>query len=294
MEFSGFLDERGWRADSLWKPRKFILKGKALRSYSSGQLRSTYVIDAESFITVIRPGVNDHGVKSFADDKHKHVFSICTKIYDPAFRKSKLVLSAPDERALNSWVKVLGECAFDGETIDVPEIWPGAFRNQVNLFQVSYYGRNVTDGSHYTSTQLELPPFSSSADTRIGAKSNFKLLKHAWSKSPKIKANVTNTGAAGPLSLQSSGLKLFYTLILVASETMPGQPEHWVRNFCHYLLRFLLHHLLVDITIKLIELELDVFKILFCDSLRINLNCFDDVSGESCLLLMLRYHKTYM
>ena len=240
MEYSGFLDEKGWRADGSWKPRKFILKGKVLRSYSSGQLRSSYIIDAESFLTVILPGVNDHGVKSLADDKHKYVFSVCTKIYDPAFRRSKLVLSAPDERTLNSWLKVLGECAFDGETVNIPEVWPGAFRNQANLFQINYYGRIVSEGSHFSSSQLEQPPFSSSSDTRIGAKSNFKLLKHAWSSSPKIKALAPNVGTISPLSPQSSGLKLFYTLILVASETMPGQPGHWVRYCCHFLSSILL------------------------------------------------------
>ena len=242
MEFTGHLEEKGWRAHGDWKLRKFVLKGKFLRCYINDQERNAYIIDAESFVTTIQPGSVENGSKSIADEGHKHVFSVCTKGLPPTYTKKKIVLAAPDRNALNAWIRVLGECAFEGVTVNIQEIWPDNFRHQYSLFNISYNGRTVSDGNSFSAVQLELAPFNISLDTKFGAKSNPKLLRHLWSYSnaassvgasrliPSIKALTAGLGPADVTAASSSntGLKLFYSLILVAAETMPGVEPRWV------------------------------------------------------------------
>jgi PH domain len=244
MEFSGFLDEKGWRNDAPWKPRRFSLKGRVLRSYVGDQERSSYIIDAESFLSVIPQGVNENGTKSLADENHKYVFSICTKSFAPAFAKNKIILSAPNETSFNSWIKAFSECAFEGVTENIPELWPNSFRNQVNLFDISFNGRRVNNGSTFSSFQLEVAPLHTSSDTKAVQKNNLKLVKHLWSYSnsanslstkcliPSIMALASDMAPGDiPVLPPSShpGLKLYYTLILVSAQTMQGKEGHWVR-----------------------------------------------------------------
>lgn len=250
MEFSGLLEEKGWRNDASWKPRRFTLKGKVLRSYVANQERNSYIIDAESFLSVIHPGVNENGTKSFADEQHKYVFSICTKSFPPAFSKNKIVLAAPDETSFNSWIKVFSECAFEGVTENIPELWPNSFRNQINLFSISFNGRNIYDGSTFSAVQLEVAPFTTSLDTKVVQKNNSKQVRHVWSYSnsahslstncliPTVMASASALAPADtPILLPSSHpcLKLYYTLILVAAQTMPGQDRQWVSVSLSYI-----------------------------------------------------------
>ena len=241
MEFSGFLEEKGWRSDAPWKPRRFSLKGRVLRSYVGDHERNSYIIDAESFISVIPPGVNENGTKSIADEYHKYVFSICTKSFAPAFSKNKIVLAAPNETSFNSWIKAFSESAFEGVTENIPELWPNSFRNQRDLFNISFNGRNVSDGSAFSSFQVEVAPLHTSSDTRAVQKNNLKLVKNMWSYSNSVHSlssncpisNIAAPGDVPALPLSSHpGLKLHYTLILVSAQTMPGLEGNWVRESC--------------------------------------------------------------
>ena len=139
---------------------------------------------------------------------------------------------------------MLGECAFEGVTVNIQEVWPDNFRHQFSLFNISYNGRTVSNGNSFSAAQLELAPFNISLETKFGAKSNPKLLRHLWSYSnaansvgagrliPSIKALTAGLGPADTTAASASGsntgLKLFYSLILVAAETMPGTEPRWV------------------------------------------------------------------
>ena len=110
------------------------------------------------------------------------------------------------------------------------------------MFNISYNGRTVGNGNSFSAVQLELAPFNISLDTKFGAKRNPKLLRHLWSYSnaansvgasrliPSIKALTAGLGPADVTAASSTntGLKLFYSLILVAAETMPGVEPRWV------------------------------------------------------------------
>lgn len=244
MDFSGFLEEKGWRSDAPWKPRRFSLKGRVLRSYVGDQERSSHIIDAESFLSVISPGLHENGTKSYADEHHKYVFSICTKSFAPASSKNKIVLAAPNETSFNSWIKAFSECAFEGVTENIPELWPNSFRNQIDLFKVSFNGRSVNNGSTFSSFQLEAAPLNTSSDAKAAHKNNLKLVKHLWSYSNSANSLSTNCLIPTIMALASGmnpddlpvlplsshpGLKLYYTLILVSAQTMQGQEGHWVR-----------------------------------------------------------------
>lgn len=221
---SGLLLQKGWRSEA-WMSRRYILRGKILYCYLGNSERSAYLIDAESFATVIQNGAKDNGARGFFDDAHKFIFTIRTKNRTTGYSMNNITLSAPDENALNDWLEALSAAAFEGQLTKFPNIWPKPFRNQVNIFTISYDGRNVNNGNSFKSFQLEGPPFGTFSDRMHKIKEVSPLLSRLrWATSGSfISSTVAPTDVA---LLNAPVLKLFYTLIMISSKvSLEGSDE---------------------------------------------------------------------
>ena len=227
VEISGFLHQKGWRSEA-WKPRKFLLKGKILHCYLGDSERSAHLIDAESFVSVINRDdkekmerleeskKGDKSDKQKIQDEHRFIFTVRTKNITTGYAKNNITLSAPNEHSLNSWLEALSECAFEGHRISIPYLWPKMFRNQSDLFAISYSGRNVDRGTTFKAFQVELAPFSVYSDKK-------PLVSTVISPSARSVWTYSNTAASletQPTDVASQAvpiLKLFYTLIMIVS-----------------------------------------------------------------------------
>ena len=211
-------------------PRKYVLRGKILHCYLGDSERSAYLIDAESFVTVIQNGAKEEGVKAPSDDAHKYIFSIRTKNRTMGYSVNNVTLSAPDENALNDWLEALSAAAFEGEVITVPHIWPKKFRNQPNLFTISYDGRNVKNGNSFKSFQLERPPFDTFVDKMHQVKEvSPQLSRLRWAISKSDALLCTPPSDVAPLNIPV--LKLLYTLIMISPKAPVEGPNEPVRTY---------------------------------------------------------------
>ena len=224
---SGLLLQKGWRSEA-WMPRKYVLRGKILHCYLGDSERSAYLIDAESFVTVIQNGAKEEGVKESSDDAHKFIFSIRTKNRTMGYSVNNVTLSAPDENALNDWLEALSAAAFEGEVINIPHIWPKKFRNQSNLFTISYNGRNVQNGNSFKSFQLEGPPFDTFVDKMHQVKEVSPLMSRLKWATTTSTASLTIPRSDVAL-LNVPVLKLLYTLIMISPKASVESPNVPVR-----------------------------------------------------------------
>ena len=221
-EISGLLFQKGWRSEA-WKPRKFVLKGKKLYCYLGDSERSSYLIDNESFVTMISNGDDGKDVKGVGEDGHQYIFSVVTKNITTGYSMNKVVLSAPDDVALNSWIDALAEAAFDGKPMTLLSVWPKTFRNQSDLFNVHYDGRAVKDGNKFKAYQLERAPFATFFE-KIPLRDMPVLLRQTWCFS-----TVDSPLGGLPADVVSQNLplvKLFYTLIMITKNTNNPNSDH--------------------------------------------------------------------
>lgn len=249
-ELTGLLHQKGWRSEA-WKPRKFVLKGKILICYLGDSMRSQHLIDAESFVSVVnrddrRGEIKERGDKGDRGDRgdggpsrgtnsrhieeHRFIFTIRTKNITAGYSKNKITLSAPNEHSLNSWLEALSECAFEGQRISIPYLWPKIFRNQTDLFTISYSGRNVDKGTVFKAFQVEGAPFATYSDKKPSPLKELPQnnLRGIWAYS-----NTASSLEAAPSEVTSQNvpvLKLYYTLIMLIANTDDDDHDDTVRK----------------------------------------------------------------